>query len=466
MAANHLTLSRIALYDMVWSRPMVEVAKDFNISDVALAKRCKAVDVPVPPRGWWARKTAGQNPPRTPLPQYRGGLGVPAPRAPTRDDAEPVIRWETKPPRPPEPESASWPAGEQSVRALIDSVSIDVPGDLSAATGFVKRSAAELKVSRLKDFTWSRGERAAALVEIGVSDDQKVRALRIADGLLRSAGALGWLFVEPPEEKSANRSFWTPPEPVRSRFGQLNVDGEAFRFRITEANRRSDHVLTDKEKLDRKLGRGWSIPKWDFAPSGVLTLQLISPAGSDFATYRESSRRPLETRLRDALHALQTRANDEKRWREEKRLSALREAEAQHLAYLARQRREARESLINELERQAGAWQRARMLRRYVRAAEKAVGECRPSADLQGQAVDFLRWAAAYVEQLDPLAPVPRNLDQQFIRNGYYHPADDELKKWLGRFAGTDGERPWKLAVQLAEGSPSEPDESDYEYDL
>lgn len=38
---------------------MRTLARSMGISDVALAKRCRAVVVPVPPRGWWARKKAG-----------------------------------------------------------------------------------------------------------------------------------------------------------------------------------------------------------------------------------------------------------------------------------------------------------------------------------------------------------------------------------------------------------------------
>src|ERR1035441_8213825 len=74
MPTNYITLIREELYDMVWATPMTSLAKNFGISDVALAKRCRAVDVPVPPRGYWARKAAGQEPPRTPLPRYRRAL--------------------------------------------------------------------------------------------------------------------------------------------------------------------------------------------------------------------------------------------------------------------------------------------------------------------------------------------------------------------------------------------------------
>src|SRR5215470_6470577 len=55
-----LTVSREDLYELVWSKPMRDLAKDFGISDVALAKRCRRLGIPVPGRGYWARVEAGQ----------------------------------------------------------------------------------------------------------------------------------------------------------------------------------------------------------------------------------------------------------------------------------------------------------------------------------------------------------------------------------------------------------------------
>ena len=46
-----LTMSREALYELAWSKPMRELAKDFGISDVALAKRCRRLATTVPGRG-------------------------------------------------------------------------------------------------------------------------------------------------------------------------------------------------------------------------------------------------------------------------------------------------------------------------------------------------------------------------------------------------------------------------------
>ena len=44
-------LTRRKLYDLVWARPMRDVAAELGISDVGLAKVCKRHRVPKPERG-------------------------------------------------------------------------------------------------------------------------------------------------------------------------------------------------------------------------------------------------------------------------------------------------------------------------------------------------------------------------------------------------------------------------------
>jgi hypothetical protein len=52
---NAMKILRSELYDLVWSQPRTALAKRFAISDVALAKRCVKADIPMPPRGYWAK---------------------------------------------------------------------------------------------------------------------------------------------------------------------------------------------------------------------------------------------------------------------------------------------------------------------------------------------------------------------------------------------------------------------------
>lgn len=63
-----VTLTREELYEKVWSTPMQKLACEFGFSDVGFAKLCHRHQIPVPPRGYWARVHVGQSVKRTPLP--------------------------------------------------------------------------------------------------------------------------------------------------------------------------------------------------------------------------------------------------------------------------------------------------------------------------------------------------------------------------------------------------------------
>lgn len=61
-------MKRSELYKKVWATPIVRLAKELGISDVGLAKACRRHAIPVPPRGHWAKLTAGKKPTQIPLP--------------------------------------------------------------------------------------------------------------------------------------------------------------------------------------------------------------------------------------------------------------------------------------------------------------------------------------------------------------------------------------------------------------
>lgn len=54
---NRHYFKREALYDLVWTAPVSEVAERLGVSDVALAKLCKGAAIPIPYRGYWAKMT-------------------------------------------------------------------------------------------------------------------------------------------------------------------------------------------------------------------------------------------------------------------------------------------------------------------------------------------------------------------------------------------------------------------------
>ncbi len=61
-------LTRKQLYRMIWQRPLSSVAAELGMSAGGLAKICDRLDVPYPPRGYWARRRAGRPTEKPPLP--------------------------------------------------------------------------------------------------------------------------------------------------------------------------------------------------------------------------------------------------------------------------------------------------------------------------------------------------------------------------------------------------------------
>lgn len=66
------------LTEDIWSKPTWELADEFGISDVAIAKECRKRGIPKPERGFWNKVTAGKIP-------HPGGI---PPRKPTRRRGE------------------------------------------------------------------------------------------------------------------------------------------------------------------------------------------------------------------------------------------------------------------------------------------------------------------------------------------------------------------------------------------
>lgn len=66
-------LTREALYELVWSEPMLKVAARFGVSSSYMARVCTLLYVPRPERGYWAKLVVGKAPKQPALPEPRPG---------------------------------------------------------------------------------------------------------------------------------------------------------------------------------------------------------------------------------------------------------------------------------------------------------------------------------------------------------------------------------------------------------
>ena len=69
------SITRETLFALVWECPATEVTHDLGISDVALGKLCRRLQVPKPYRGYWQRVKVWQILRQPPLAAYRAEFG-------------------------------------------------------------------------------------------------------------------------------------------------------------------------------------------------------------------------------------------------------------------------------------------------------------------------------------------------------------------------------------------------------
>lgn len=151
--------TRQELHDLVWSEPIVKLAKRLGLSDVGLAKACRRADVPRPGRGYWARLAAGRRVVKAVLPPRGLGKSDEVEIGPTeyrwhRESDEEAARAEIPPP-PEFPETVE--ALTERVRRLVKKVpapSLNRPHPLVAAV--LEADEARRREALENQWTWRK----------------------------------------------------------------------------------------------------------------------------------------------------------------------------------------------------------------------------------------------------------------------------------------------------------------------
>lgn len=330
---------REVLYEQVWAEPVRDVARRYGVSDVALAKACRRLSVPLPGRGYWAKLRAGKAPPRPPLPEAKGPRRVPV----TGALAGTSLQGEDK-------------------AAVPD---VKVPAALRSPHELVAAARAALEEAR----TWNGLASCASkgCLDITVSKEQRQRALRIMDGLVRYLEANGGGV-----EVAARREYSYGRE-ERIFATEALVGGERVGFALREHYGQLGLRLTS-ERL-HGLRRTWSDGKRQRldAVLGAFVVGLGRAAAQLAEIHAEDERRRLA-------------------WLEAERRRA-EEAE----------RRRLEEERIARLTGEATAWGRAAELRVYSRAGLRLLDESGAAGEAAEARRADLEWLLEYADRIDPL---------------------------------------------------------------
>lgn len=396
------TITRKQLYDQVWSKPMCQLATEYGISDVGLAKTCRKHDIPRPPRGYWAKKEFGKAPPPTPLPKKD-------------DDCEIVLR---------DPDSCkiASPALRQAVEkdAGIEErkeVPIAVAETLRGAHELVSQARQELQSAKTDD------NRLIVLPEksplsLRVSKDSLRRALLIMDALLKGLEQRGYQVAGGPT--------------VRVLDCDLSFSiAEAL---DTEREQPQDHDLSGRYEF------GHSRFNTKRVPSGRLSLSIDAPgywANGCRKTWRDSKKQRIEDRLNQFVAGLIRVAGRKKEYEEEQRRKEeerqererRRKEEAERRAELRRLFK-AEQERVNSLVQEAESWTASQTLRRYIEARrQKHIAE-NGTIEIGGEFAQWFVWATQQADRLDPMKTSPPSILDEPI------PEEPEPKSWWERTHG------------------------------
>lgn len=379
-----IVITREELYEQVWSEPLQTIAPRFGMSDVALAKNCRKMDIPLPGRGYWAKKAAGKSLSRDSLPKHppnstRQTLTV-DPEGNKR--SEPTIRESVAEPAPLAAAVAAQAEFEANPRNRIL-----VPATLRGPHKLVQKTIDALKAEAdRKEGDW--GFKPGPRLNVEVSKTSQNRALRIMDGLLRAFDHRRWKTAI----TDLDRDRYHPK--YASYVGVL--DQQVF-FGMRETTRRVRVATDPAETAPRR-------PAHRAESTGCLSLVIYAP-WSQNVEYELAEQEPeqLENQLGKfvvEIVAAAFRRVEEIAWHLHK---IYEEDKAEAIKKLEEQRREDVLAEERALLEQARNWAVSQNVAAYV-AAVRSTAEGRPEGLEPGSPTAiWLDWAEGYAASLDPL---------------------------------------------------------------
>jgi hypothetical protein len=318
-------LTREELHARVWAEPMRTLAKEFGISDVALAKACRKAMIPLPGRGYWAKKAAGKKMRAVSLPAIRDS------------DQQTPRSIEFSPREKARPASA--PAASHVEREAQAENKIEVADTLRRPHPLVRATLDALKESRSGRHAGYPANWQVRHLDVDVSKTMLQRAMRVMDALVKAFEARGW-------EVSLGRGD--------DRNSYVMILGQRVPFGIREPRRRVS--IPPAERTSYGLD-------YREEPAGRLALVLRESWGHSVKrSIIETDARALEDRLNDFIVAAVAWADERAEW-ERRRVEAEEQRRIAERKRLDEQRRrEAEEARTKDLELQAERWCRSQIL--------------------------------------------------------------------------------------------------------
>lgn len=362
---------REILYKEVWQFPVTEVAKKYSVSDVAIHKVCKSLDVPTPPPGYWAKVRAGKKVEIPPLPKSDKQEIKTGVRNDDRYDEEYA-------------DNLSFLSPEEKERLFIAASKIVLTDEsekmhpqISAYRKYIENWEKAFKKQNAYEQKQSR--KTAPYLKYAVADSSLMRVFRIIDTLIKTMKPFGVNLDD-------DLCFYYGSDYIQLSF--------------SEATTEVPHELTKEERMsllkyeDERKRYSWAskpqIRKYDHIHNGRISIGVGSKR-----RFRDGKSITLEEQLGDMMIAILIAINDAKIVREERE-------EAERKRHEEERRREEFRNRYNEeveqilaLENQAEDYAMACKIRALISAVESREND-------DSEIAKWVIWAKEKADWYDP----------------------------------------------------------------
>ena len=369
-----IEITRDQLYDAIWSKPTTAVAKEYGISDVAVAKICKKLNVPKPKLGYWAKKQHGKRVRQTPLPQLKPGIPETYTIHPTQAEAL--------------PDAAHSIIDQQQDYEKDEANIITVNETLHGSHSLISQTSS--KLSSAYTDTYNRLVLRNNGLNILVTKDSTRRALLIMDALLKALVKRGY------------------PVSINDGSTTVLIHDCRISFGITETGKRIE--LTKDIEVEYSWER-----EWEYRPTGKLTLEIKESLQGQ-KVIRDGKTQRLENCLNRFI-VLLVKSAEIMKIEEAKRKARWREYEKQReIDQLARRERELDKVRIEQIFKSAAEWQQCQMMRNYI-SVVKASTEAQSD---QTEIKAWITWSTEKLEALESELLNPELIELDSIGAQYY----------------------------------------------
>ncbi|MDP2453241.1 MULTISPECIES: hypothetical protein [unclassified Kaistella] len=356
---NSIKISRQELYEKVWSFPLTQLCKEYNLSDNGLRKICIKHDIPLPVSGHWSK--------------VRFGKKVTKIKLPAKDETNIII--EIKP-----FEDKSSQSFKDSLSEFPDLILV-IPDELNNPDKITK--ALKQDLSKKKPSSHGNRENVIAasynleVPDVVISKDNLSRALLIIDVLIKNFRILGF------------KVYCTLQGLIIE-----NDEGEKKKISLTEKST-AKIVVQGNYNWERRL----------FFPNGKLMLRI----GESYrmAEFTDTATEPIENKIRKIL--LRVLHNFEKE-KQERFLSAIHHAgrkEEEEIRKIVRKLKEDEYQRFINFYNEAERWKKFMVLKEFYDYKKQVNPEDK----------NWLEWAKKKLDWYDPSKNVDDSLLDEVDKN-------------------------------------------------